>query len=359
MVSINIAAITARLIPRPVMLRMIGAAECTIVRKVRPVVHSCHDASWDLDGPSPAETCMACRNALDAWSRANKAQPVSVVQTQSPIEDRLLIEGTFIAERKVNSLMEYDLARNINRPWWFYMELADNEDDVETERIAWMQEFKTFKALQAEHGFWYEEPATIAKRDAILASVKRPTNCKDVVAYENMREYIRSVVKGSGKVREDEFKAWLATPKNKRPLFTEGAMLAPKTNNNDIGSLVIKKVPATVLLSDIRIVMSRFGAVRDVYRPMDRITGQPKPFVFVEMRHYYEALEATEYFGKHPLVLDDNTLFVENASERKTTEQMAAKVGPAKVPIVEKAAPVKTEKKIKNSFAMLADSDSE
>jgi hypothetical protein len=105
--------------------------------------------------------------------------------------------------------------------------------------------------------------------------------------------------------------------------------------------------------------MSRFGEVRYVYRPMDRVTGAAKPFVFVEMRHYYEALEATEYFKDHVLVLDDNTMVVENASERKSTEQMAVKYGKpvaVEVPVV---APVAKPVRIKKGFAALADSDSE
>jgi hypothetical protein len=273
---------------------------------------------------------------------------------------RRVAEDMILSAKDAALLMEFDQYFGIERPWWFYEELMDKEDDA----LKFQEEFKACKAKQEEFGYWYRDEDTEAKRKQADEDLKayraKLAGITEVEMPDNARHYIRSVDGRSGKVREAEFEEWLAIPKNKRPIYLEGGKKGPAVAKADIGSVVIKSCPPSVLLCDIRLVLAKFGGVRDVYRPRDRATGKPKPFVFVEMLKNPEAWAAVDYFAKHPFVLDDNTFATEGAGERKTSAEMAI-VQPvvvqeaAEEPVAKQAKPVKAI----GSFAALADSDSD
>ncbi len=335
--------------------------------------HTCWEymEDYDGDGPSPLERCEVCMSHVCMHSLQVPVEEPRRMET--PMEDTWDVETRRIAEemilraRDAGMLMEFDQYFGIERPWWFYEELMDKEDDAK----AFMDEFRQVKAKQAEFGYWYQDEKLVAKRkqaeEDLRAYRAKLAGIEEVEMPDNARHYIRSVDGRSGKVREAEFEEWLAIPKNKRPIFLEGGKMGPAVAKADVGSVVIKNCPPIVLLCDIRLVLAKFGGVRDVYRPRDRATGKPKPFVFVEMVRNPEAWAAVDYFAKHPFVLDDNTFTTEGAGERKTSVEMAA-IAPIVQPIATEVsaeiptAEIKQTKPIKATgglFAALADSDSE
>jgi len=408
--SIAIAKVcsTLGLIPRPVMLRKLGFSQASVksmvgsrcrpipslLKSIQPIqlpstqVHTCGDMEWDGDGPSPAEFCDLCKHQMREYNiQAQKEMEearrnfdpskyaTDGYSTWEEIQEERKKEMAMLVSYDIDGLMQYDFKKGINRPWWFYQELEEESRMTREEREAArkkdFEEFKLFKAMQAEHGYWFEpEEVRKAKAEAakkveedLKAYRDKLAGIKPVEMPDNAREYIRSVDRRSGKEREVEFEGWLAIPKNKRPIFLEGGKKGPAVAKADIGSVVIKNCPPSVLLCDIRLVLARFGGVRDVYRPRDRATGKPKPFVFVEMLKNAEAWSAVDHFAKHPFVLDDNTFTTEGAGERKTSEEMAI-AKPINVEVAEAAEPKESKKPVEKSkptgaFAALMDSDSD
>jgi hypothetical protein len=406
-VSAKVLAITSRLIPTPVMYKMLGySAEMvrsTVRRNYLPIpsavkpiveekpmvqqVHTCwdHMDSYEEEGISPSEYCEACQcdTTLDArmaaLSEACKPSPDQQYTTEgySTWEEISAhrAEEARLMDTDIMGLIDFDHKHHINRPWWYYMELEENKGktraELEEESRKSLEEYKIFKAKQAEFGYWWVSDEVLAARKKVEVEheeyISRLNGSAEVVEAvvlpDNARDYVRSVDRRSGKEREAEFNSWLAIPKNKRPIFLEGGRLGPGVAKADIGSVVVKKCPPSVLLSDIRIIFSKFGGVRDVYRPKDRATGCSKPFVFVEMLKNAEAWSAVDYYAAHSLTLDENTFAVEGAGERKTTEQMAI-IKPTTVvapvepqPIVQKS--TKVVPKHKGAFSALMDSDSD
>lgn len=392
---------TLGLIPRAVMLRKLGCSEVLVRRSVGsrsipkpiaiqpiPQVHTCMDMEWDGDGPSPAEFCDLCWHQMREYNiQAQKEMELAkknydpskyapaVYSTWDEVQEAKSKEMDMLANFDTEGLMNLDIKRGTSRPWWFYQEMEEarrfTKEEREEERKKAFEEFKAFKVLQAEHGYWFEpEEVKKAKAEeakrvekelkeyrAKLAGIEKVDMAGDA------REYIRSVDRRKGEEKEAEFEAWLAIPKNKRPIYLEGGKKGPAIAKADIGSVVIKNCPPSVLLCDIRIVLARFGGVRDVYRPKDRATGKAKPFVFVEMLKNAEAWAAVDHFAENPFQLDGHTFSVEGAGERKTTAEMAA-IQPAKAAVVveevvEEQKPKVEKSKPTGAFAALMDSDSD
>jgi hypothetical protein len=283
-------------------------------------------------------------------------------------------EAELIASKDVTGLIDMDLKRKVSRPWVFYMEIEDPTWWLPAgiTREEHLEDFKAFKALQAEHGYWYEPEDVKKAKEASAKKVEKElkeyraklAGIEKVDMAGDARDYIRSVDRRKGEEKEAEFEAWLAIAKNKRPIYLEGGKKGPAVAKADIGSVVIKNCPPTVLLCDIRIVLARFGGVRDVYRPRDRATGKAKPFVFVEMLKNAEAWAAVDHFAENPFQLDGHTFSVEGAGERKTTVEMAA-IQPAKavaevvVEEVEQKKNSAEKSKPTGAFAALMESDSD
>ncbi len=359
-----------------------------------PTEHTCWEymQTYDGDGPSPSEVCELCRTQL--CLHALRSPPISLMEEPCRLDEVVVVvpresawdedtrrtaEDMILKAKDAALLMEFDQHFGIERPWWFYEEMMDKEEE---DAKKFMEEFKACKAKQAEFGYWYRDEDTEAKRKQAEEDLKayraKLAGIPEVEMPDNARHYIRSVDGRSGKVREAEFEEWLAIPKNKRPIYLEGGKKGPAVAKADIGSVVIKNCPPSVLLCDIRIVLAKFGGVRDVYRPRDRATGKPKPFVFVEMLKNAEAWAAVDYFAKHPFVLDDHTFATEGAGERKTSAEMAT-IAPVAVqeaaeelPVAKQHKPVKATgafaeqaelarlaSPYKGSFAALMDSDSD
>jgi hypothetical protein len=389
-ISIAKTFITLGFLPRPVMLRKLNATEAFIKRSVNSnyiskpsnsIKHTCQGMEWHGDGPSPSEFCNGCQYDISEYHKKEISPPLIQVSTcegmewhsdssnhfemyditeyydkcrqeisilKSNTSDNIIEEmarirefyrnNTFLERYLIkydlDSLVDFDIANNIHRPWWFYQEL-----DLK----------------------YVKKPV-----DDIHISLNKKV-CRSIKS--NAREYIINIDSRPGKIREVEFDRWLAIPKNKRPIFLEGGRMGSSIAKGNIGSIIIKNCPINVLLCDIRIILAQFGGIRDVYRPRDRTTGKPKPFVFVEI---VDAWSVVDHYSINPFILDDNTFMVEGAGERKTTDQMAAiqpTTAPTEtiVPVVETKKSTKVYPSVpkiaghKGAFAalMYSDSDSE
>lgn len=382
-IAIAKVCINAGLLPRPLMLRKIGFSPSSVrgmigrrgpiksipeapIVPLQSIAHTCAGIEWDLDGPSPSEFCEACQHYMCQYARLNPVQTsfnTRAADTEDVWEQTKVyrhMEDHYTETKDVSGMMELDEYRGSIRPWSFY---AMFDESVDSQKF--LEDFKEFKAKQEEFGYWYVPEEVEAKRKQVAKELKeyRATlaGIEKVDMSGDAREYIRSVDRRKGEEKEAEFEGWLAIPKNKRPIYLEGGKLGPAVAKADIGSVVIKSCPPSVLLCDIRIVLARFGGVRDVYRPKDRATGKAKPFVFVEMLKNAEAWAAGDHFAENPFQLDGNTFVVEVAGERKTTTEMAA-IQPLKTPIVQEEVVVKKpveKSKPTGGFAALMDSDSD
>ena len=329
MVSATVLAITSRFIPTPVMKRML-----------RPMVHTCAGIEWDLDGPSPSEYCKACQRAMSAHSSSCTIVPPTITTGGSSIDwdtewARRSVEADLIRDNDISTLMEHDLWASIERPWWYYAEMHD-----------------------AKYGEAEREADSLEKYRRELEE----TQAREEAIKRDLRAYVSSQDPREARVREAELSSWLATPKNRRPIVLANGRTMPGVAKADTGSVVIKKCPTEVALSDITTIMAKFGGVRDVYRPVDRATGAPKPFVFVEMLRNQDAWAAADYFTVTPCVLDGRTLSVEGAGERKTAADMIAAVGfvPPTAVTATPATPAKAKPAAASgAFAALADSDTD
>ncbi len=351
-----------------------------------PMVHNCMDMEWDGDGDSPAEFCELCQHQMREYSiQAQKEMAIAKknfdpskyatdgYSTWDEVQDQRAKEIELLSSNDVSGLIDMDIKRKISRPWIFYMEMEDPTWWLPAgkTRKEHFEDFKAFKALQAEHGYWYEPEDVKKAKEANTKKVEKElkeyrakmAGIEKVDMVGDAREYIRSVDRRKGEEKEAEFEAWLAIAKNKRPIYLEGGKKGPAVAKADIGSVVIKNCPPSVLLCDIRIVLARFGGVRDVYRPKDRATGKAKPFVFVEMLKNAEAWSAVDHFAENPFQLDGHTFNVEGAGERKTTVEMAA-IQPikAQVEVVEEVVeqkPKVEKSKPTGAFSALMDTDSD
>ena len=369
---------------------MVGSRYRPIPSLLKPIpqFHSCGYMEWDGDGDSPSECCDLCQHQMREYSiQAQKEIAITKksfdptkyatdgYSTWDEIQDARQKEADLYASGDVMAIWEIDIKRGNRLSWFHYLEIHEESrktrEEVEAEKVKYAEKFKAFKAKQEEFGFWYEPKEAEEKRtkaDKDLKEYRDKLNGVEKVEMTgDAREYIRSVDRRKGEEKEAEFEAWLAIAKNKRPIYLEGGKMAPAVAKADIGSVVIKNCPPSVLLCDIRIVLARFGGVRDVYRPRDRASGKAKPFVFVEMLKNAEAWAAVDHFAANPFLLDGATFNVEGAGERKTSVEMAViqpiKGQDASLAEVQEEVQVEQKKpkstKATGAFSALMDSDSD
>jgi hypothetical protein len=396
-VQASVLSVTRRFLPMAITYKMLGMSksyvdkivkvkECPIVIREAPKVvevvtrHTCWEymEEYDSDGCSPAEYCEQCQREMQEYNikeqkKLEKAKRSSDAtgfgMSWTAVQDYNREEQALYVAGDIGFLMELDNTRSSMRPWWYYEEALElsrtKKKDVDEELRASLEKFKEFKANQEKHGYWFEPEVVKAEKEKAMKELKKYQaklkGLKKVAMPFDIREEIQSFDNRSGEAREADFNKWLAIPKNKRPVYMNGGRMGDPAKAG-LGSVVVKKCPVSVLLWDIRYIMAKFGPVRDVYRPRDKVTGKSKPFVFVEMVKNEDAWSAADQFAEEPLVLDENIFQVEGAGERKTTEEMAAR------PVVEetKVEAIVVEKKVEKkatkatgAFAALADSDSD
>ncbi|XP_062202585.1 serine/arginine-rich SC35-like splicing factor SCL30 isoform X2 [Phragmites australis] len=87
------------------------------------------------------------------------------------------------------------------------------------------------------------------------------------------------------------------------------------------GSLLVRNIPLSVRVEDLRVPFERFGPVRDVYIPKDYYSGEPRGFAFVEFVDPYDASEA-QYHMNRQVCFGREITVVLAAESRKRPEEM-------------------------------------
>jgi RNA recognition motif-containing protein len=89
-------------------------------------------------------------------------------------------------------------------------------------------------------------------------------------------------------------------------------------------SLLLRKVPRRCTIEDIRAVFEAFGAVRDVYIPMNFSTGRKETYAFIEYESLKDSMKAFDYLTKNEMLLEGIILRIDYARNgRRSVEQMA------------------------------------
>jgi hypothetical protein len=122
-----------------------------------------------------------------------------------------------------------------------------------------------------------------------------------------------------------DFKNWINIPKNIRPYFgLEGYV--PTDPDIRPTSLIVRLAGTRMTEGDVRNLMSRFGYIRDVYIPINVMTGKPRAFAFVEIIGEAAADAAIKAFADATITVCGHRIEVDLAvNGRKTSDEMRAR----------------------------------
>ena len=79
-----------------------------------------------------------------------------------------------------------------------------------------------------------------------------------------------------------DFQDWINIPKNIRPIFTSNGYI-PQSPGLVVASIVLRNITSRMTAADVRNLAAIYGPVRDVYIPINKVTGLARNFAFVEM----------------------------------------------------------------------------
>lgn len=83
-------------------------------------------------------------------------------------------------------------------------------------------------------------------------------------------------------------------------------------------------MPRRCTIEDIRAVFEAFGAVRDVYVPLNFTTGRKETYAFIEFENLKDSMKAFDYLTKNEMLLEGIILRVDYARNgRRSGQQMA------------------------------------
>ena len=95
--------------------------------------------------------------------------------------------------------------------------------------------------------------------------------------------------------------------------------------NRTRNSIIIKNLPPNASDADILLIVSTIGVPRDIYRPKDYHTNEPRKFAFIDFESPIDMLTSIKeltgcQLSRHTLVVEiPNTAFTSNPSQRKKT----------------------------------------
>lgn len=119
-----------------------------------------------------------------------------------------------------------------------------------------------------------------------------------------------------------DFKNWINIPKNIRPYFTLEGYIATDPDIKPT-SVIVRMAGTKLTEGDVRNLMARFGGVRDVYIPLNMLTGKPRQFAFVELIGDGAAEAAIKAFADTTVTVCGHRIEVDLATNgRKTSEEM-------------------------------------
>ena len=119
-----------------------------------------------------------------------------------------------------------------------------------------------------------------------------------------------------------DFQDWINIPKNIRPIFSVHGYV-PQPPGLIVTSVVIRNITSRMTAADIRNMAAMYGAVRDVYIPENRATGQQRNFAFVEMLDEMEADNLIKAFENKTMIFGGRRLVAELAvNGRRSSMEM-------------------------------------
>jgi FUS-interacting serine-arginine-rich protein 1 len=84
-------------------------------------------------------------------------------------------------------------------------------------------------------------------------------------------------------------------------------------------------MPRRCTIEDIRAVFEAFGAVRDVYVPLNFATGRKETYAFIEFENLKDSMKAFDYLTKNEMLLEGIILRVDYARNgRRSAQQMGS-----------------------------------
>ncbi len=115
-----------------------------------------------------------------------------------------------------------------------------------------------------------------------------------------------------------DFNDWINIPKNIRPIFSVHGYV-PQPPGLPVTSIVIRNITSRMTAADIRNLAAMYGAVRDVYIPENKATGQQRNFAFVEMLDEVEADALIKAFETKIMIFGGRRLVAELAINGRRT----------------------------------------
>ncbi len=93
-------------------------------------------------------------------------------------------------------------------------------------------------------------------------------------------------------------------------------------------SLILRKIPRKYNENDLLSIFSIFGEVRDIYIPVDKITGKKKSYAFIEYKELSGAMTAHERVNSKPGLLVDGVVFKVDfaANGRQSPDSMRSRM---------------------------------
>ncbi len=93
-------------------------------------------------------------------------------------------------------------------------------------------------------------------------------------------------------------------------------------------SLILRKVPRRYTESDLKAIFSIFGEVRDIYIPVNRLTGKKFSYAFIEYTELNGAMTAHEKVNSKPGLIVDGVVFKVDfaANGRQAPETMRSRM---------------------------------
>lgn len=122
-----------------------------------------------------------------------------------------------------------------------------------------------------------------------------------------------------------DFSNWINIPKNIRPYFTLSGYVAADPDIKPT-SIIVRLAGTRMSEGDVRNLLARFGGLRDVYMPLNVMTGKRRAFAFVEIIGDGAAEAAIKAFTDVTVTACGHRIEIDMAvNGRKTSEEMRSR----------------------------------
>ena len=202
--------------------------------------------------PSPHEDSFVERRA--AWLEKEENR------VKFPVEYSIIAEST-----DINSLMTLDSVEDCMKEWFWYQELAEYENTL-------------LKFLYPER---FPEPVEEPKKESVKEEPKAARMCGN----GNLFDWI--LEQGSSADRDARHEIWKAN----KPRLSADRMRH---------QIVLNNLPAGTKDKHLLVLAEEFGAVVDLFFPINRTTGK-QDVAFIEYKSADYAKKAIEHLNQRPM----------------------------------------------------------